>query len=125
MPFVKRDTDGRIVAVFHQPLQEGLEEIDALDPDLSDFLYRTLLDAAAQRQWLESDLSLSRVLEDVIDVLIEKGVFMFTDLPEAAQQKLRQRRGLRKEYAYVETLFSAEDEDFSHHDVAGDSEKFL
>jgi len=33
-----------------------------------------------------SDLSLARVFEDVIDILIERGVFMFQDLPEAAQQ---------------------------------------
>ena len=35
---------------------------------------------------------------------------MFTDLPDAAQDKLRKRRGLRKEFVYVETLFADEDQ---------------
>jgi hypothetical protein len=52
-----------------------------------------------------SDLALARVMEDLIDVLIEKGVIMFTDFPEAAQKKLLERRGFRKEFSYVQNLF--------------------
>jgi len=37
-----------------------------------------------------------RVLEDVIDPLIEKGVLRLTDLPEEAQNKLAERKGLRR-----------------------------
>jgi hypothetical protein len=48
---------------------------------------------------------------------------MFTDLPPAAQQKLLSRRGLRREFAYVETLFSPDDEDEAFSPDAGsDSE---
>lgn len=43
----------------------------------------------------ESDAGLSRVLEDLIDVLISRGVIKFTDLPEAAQAKLLERRETR------------------------------
>ena len=43
----------------------------------------------------ESDVGLARVLEDVIDVLITRGVIQFTDLPEAAQAKLLERRETR------------------------------
>jgi hypothetical protein len=35
------------------------------------------------------------VVEDLIDVLIEKNVIMLTDLPGPAQQKLMARRHLR------------------------------
>jgi hypothetical protein len=35
------------------------------------------------------------VLEDLIDVLITRGVIQFTDLPEAAQAKLLERRQTR------------------------------
>ena len=113
MPFVKRDEEtGEIVGVFHQPMQEGLEEVDSRDAELSVFLYDVLLDYGVRRGWIDSDLSLVRVLEDLVDVLIERGAFMFTDLPDAAQEKLRGRRGLRKEFAYVETLFGGEEGDF-------------
>lgn len=44
----------------------------------------------------ESDQSLIRVVEDLIDTLIGKGVLHFTDLPEAAQAKLLERRHLRR-----------------------------
>lgn len=112
MPFVKRNESGAIVGVYHQALHEDLEEVDSRDPELSNFLYDVLLDFAVRREWIDSDLSLVRVLEDLVEVLIEKGAFMFTDLPEAAQNKLRGRRGFRKQFAYVETLFGPDDADF-------------
>ena len=40
----------------------------------------------------ESDAAIARVLEDLIDTLIGRGVIQFTDLPEAAQGKLQWRR---------------------------------
>jgi hypothetical protein len=39
---------------------------------------------------------LSRVVENLVDVLIEKNLIMFMDLPNGAQQKLMERRGVRK-----------------------------
>lgn len=44
---------------------------------------------------LESDLSLIRALEDLIDVLIRKEVLRLTDLPDSVQTKLLSRRRLR------------------------------
>ena len=43
----------------------------------------------------QSDAALARVLEDLIDVLINRGVVQFTDLPDAAQAKLLERRQTR------------------------------
>ena len=43
----------------------------------------------------QTDTSLVRVLEDLIDVLINRGVIQFTDLPEPAQAKLLERRETR------------------------------
>jgi len=43
----------------------------------------------------QTDIGLARVLEDLIDVLITRGVIQFTDLPEAAQAKLLERRQTR------------------------------
>jgi hypothetical protein len=36
------------------------------------------------------------VVENLVDVLIEKNLIMFMDLPNGAQQKLMERRGVRK-----------------------------
>jgi len=43
----------------------------------------------------QSDTAIARVLEDLIDVLITRGVIQFTDLPDAAQDKLLSRRQTR------------------------------
>lgn len=43
----------------------------------------------------QSDLAIARVLEDLVDVLITRGVIQFTDLPQAAQEKLMTRRQTR------------------------------
>ncbi len=122
MAFVKRDADGKIAAASLQATEEAGEELPLDDPELSQFLQHCLLEYAAQRHWVESDLSLARVMEDLIDLLIEKNVFRFHDLPEMAQQKLIQRRGLRREFAYVETLFG-DDEDGEFVEVPDDDEE--
>ncbi len=43
----------------------------------------------------ETDTGMARVLEDLIDVLITRGHIQFTDLPDAAQAKLLERRQTR------------------------------
>ena len=43
----------------------------------------------------QTDVGLARVLEDLIDVLINRGLIQFTDLPQAAQVKLLERRQSR------------------------------
>jgi hypothetical protein len=108
MPFALLDAEGHILAVYND-MVEGAVEVAPDDPALKAFLYQNHPDAQQKEQWVQSDLALARVVEDLIDVLIEKGVFMFTDLPEGAQKKLLERRGLRKEFAYVENLFGNEE----------------
>jgi hypothetical protein len=120
MPFVKRNEDGKIVGVQLTMTEDGMEEVDTANPELGAFLHENLLDAVAKREWLESDLALVRVIEDLVDALIEKGALMFTDLPEMAQAKLRGRFGLRKEFSYMETLFAGDDDDEVGGDEAGE-----
>lgn len=43
-----------------------------------------------------SDHALARVTEDLIDILITRGVIQFTDFPPAAQAKLLERRHTRE-----------------------------
>lgn len=123
MPFVYRDANGSIMAVYEQPV-EGGEEVAVDDPALRAFIQKNLPALPALDEWVQSDLALARVLEDLIDVLIEKKVFMFTDLPEGAQKKLLERRGLRKEFTYVEQLFG-HDEDGDDYGNGNGSGGFL
>lgn len=48
-----------------------------------------------------------RVLEDLITVLLDKHIFLITDLPPAAQEKLLKRQKIRSDYVN----FMGEEED--------------
>lgn len=56
-----------------------------------------------------SDQGMVRVLEDLIETLIAKNLIRFTDLPEAAQAKLLERRSLRRSVNALQ-IFRGEDD---------------
>ncbi|MBT4890132.1 MAG: hypothetical protein HON65_11335 [Rhodospirillales bacterium] len=113
MPFVVRDAEGNIAGVYNQPV-EGGEELAADNAELLAFIQATApATSGAEDEWVQADLALARVLEDLIDVLIEKNMINFTDFPEGAQKKLLSRRGMRKEMTYVASLFEGMQSDDS------------
>ena len=104
MPYVVRDGGGNVRAVFDTPV-DGAEEVAPDDPGLADFVGKNAQPGMVLDEWVQSDLSLARVVEDLVDILIDKGVFMFNELPAGAQKKLNTRRGRRKEMDLMESLF--------------------
>lgn len=99
--FVKRDADGAVVAVSRRQLSGDWEEIPDDAPELTAFTG----DSPSEHDDLAStDLGLVRVLEDTIDLLIERGVLRFTDFPEAAQAKLLERRSMRASLLRLDLL---------------------
>lgn len=70
----------------------GFETCEADDPALALFL-RGLQGSGGGFE--QSDIRLVRVLEDLIDLLIARDVVRFTDFPDAAQEKLLERRSMR------------------------------
>ena len=125
MPFVKRDAEGRIVALFASSAGDETEEIQAHDPELAGFLADAHLVRSILMDWVESDLSMARVLEDLIGVLIDNGAIRFDQLPAGAQKKIVQRRGLRRELRYVESLFSGADAETESTREADENERYL
>ncbi len=115
MPFVKRDAGGKIIAVYAQAGEDGVEEVAAGDSGLKSFLSshgtRPQTDEETLHGLIDSDADMIRVLEDLINLLIDKDLIAVTDLPEAAQQKLLARGALRNRFGYLETLFSADGEE--------------
>ena len=59
----------------------------------------------------QSDIEIIRLLEDLIEVLIMKGVIIYTDLPVAAMQKLLRRQKLRDILSRINPLEVSESED--------------
>lgn len=92
MPFVKRDEQGAVIAVSEERQPGFEEELQSNDPGLLDFMQNVVGDASTLAA---SDLDLIRVLEDVVELLIGKGVILFTELPEEAQQKIMRRKQMR------------------------------
>jgi hypothetical protein len=103
MPYVKRDERGRIVAVDLQP-GAGLEAVAPASPELLEFMQRAGLEQSTLQQ---SDMRLVRVLEDLIDLLIDRDVIRFTDLPLPAQEKLLERRSMRQSLGALNLLGGA------------------
>lgn len=91
MAFVKRDEHGEIVAVSREPGDGFTESIDDADPALRVFLTQI----GQTSELAQSDLDFIRVLDDLISVLLEKNVLLFTELPEEAQAKVAERNRLR------------------------------
>jgi hypothetical protein len=99
MPFVRRNAQGRIVALHDEEEAASyasvpgysIERLPGTHPDVVAFLGTDLAES-----FNGLDASFIRVVEDLIDVLIEKGVLRLTDLPSEAQRKLLERKGMRR-----------------------------
>lgn len=91
MPFVRRDAEGVVVAVSQVP-GEGMELVSADDAELQQFLNRL---GGHAEQLSATDQDLVRVLEDLVELLVAKGVILFTELPPSAQDKMLLRQRLR------------------------------
>lgn len=90
MPFVKRDSNSAIVAVSQSKIDD-FTFLDEANEELQFFLTGMM----SQDQMEETDLGFIRVVEDVIELLINKNIILFTELPEAAQKKMLLRQQLR------------------------------
>lgn len=91
MPYIRRNTEGSIVALFAEPAPDALELLPSDHIEVLGFLGASS-DAAA---FGRLDVDFVRVTEDLIYTLIEKGVLQFTDLPPEAQRKLSARQSFR------------------------------
>ena len=76
MPYVRRDATGQLIA----------------------------LSSEEKARLQESDRDVVRVLDDLVNLLIDKNLIRFTDLPAAAQRKLIERRGLRETGSHLGLL---------------------
>jgi len=102
MLFALRDGAGNITALTDRAVS-GATPINASHPDVLAFLSLDHSALNASDFLDDSDLSTVRILEDLIDTLVNRQVIRFTDLPAAAQRKLLSRKVAR-------TLASGEDE---------------
>ena len=96
MPFVERNNKGRIVALYETATESATEQLSFNNDEVLAFLGADAPTDDVKRLLSESDAHIGRILEDVINLLVDKNILMFTDLPVAAQKKLLARKSLRE-----------------------------
>ena len=92
MPYVHRSANGEVESLHRAATLEATEFLAAADPDIQRFLSQQSAPNAYER--LDADFV--RVLEDLIDVLLGKGMLRITDLPDIVQAKLVIRKEHRE-----------------------------
>ena len=110
MPFVKRDTAGRVVALYREQGPEAPEYLASNHPEVAEFA-DTEANASERVSLVQSDLEMIRVYEDLIDILISKRIVVLTDFPPRAQEKLVRRKRLRSSLGALTEVLAPEDDD--------------
>ena len=98
MPYALRNQKNEIVALTGTPNIENDQKISFTDPDVLHFLANSSLYATRDTTFnklLADDLGTIRIVEDLIDLLVAKGVILFSELPVGAQKKLLAKKMLR------------------------------
>jgi hypothetical protein len=123
MPFIKRDTNGEIIALFREQNAEAGDYLLPHHPEIQAFIGLSAAgdgDAAngsadgaleSRQNMLTSDLEMIRVYEDLVDVLISKHVVVLTDFPQAAQEKLMRRKRLRSSFSSLTEALAVEEDE--------------
>lgn len=108
MFYVQRDADGHLQRVEAAPF-EGMSETLAADAHEIQAWFANQDAESSLLQLKQSDLDMIRVVDDLVHLLIVKGVIRITDLPPAAQSKLLSRSQAREALGGLNRLIN-EDE---------------
>ena len=106
MAYIQRDQQGTIIAVFETPQGNAQESISLDSPELLEYLVNSTDGGDARTILSTSDIALIRVLEDLVNTLIDKKVILFTDLPLAAREKLASREKIRGHLNNLDNLMA-------------------
>jgi hypothetical protein len=103
MPYIVRNAQGTIIGASIDPSEESIEYLPWGHPEVAAFVDRKKegggLDIA------ETDFSMARVTEDLIELLISKNIITLSELPEPAQKKLLARKTMRVSQPFDFDLF--------------------
>lgn len=107
MPYVSRDASGLITGIFLRSQSNATEFLPNDHPDILYFFGGALPESfknAALMDLTQSDIDFIRVIEDLIDILINKNLLTFTDLPSKVREKIINRNDARGRLAGTNDL---------------------
>jgi hypothetical protein len=103
MPYLRRNTEGTIIAISDEAMAGFTEITDAESEEAARFAADTV--GTAEETISQTDLDFVRVLEDLIELMMDKNIIQFTELPGPSQTKMLARQKLRKTLkAHLELL---------------------
>jgi hypothetical protein len=94
MLYATRNTEGNIIGISDVP-SNAAEPIAHNHVDVKAYFSRHYNDFTPDDFLEDSDSGTTRILDDLVDLLVKKHIIMFTELPNEAQQKLISRRVVR------------------------------
>jgi hypothetical protein len=98
MPYFQRGSNGMINSLQREKDDKHTEFLAPTHPEIISFLTASKEQHGsnkAKETLSESDQDFARATEDVINLLIEKNIILFTDLPPQVQAKMAGREKLR------------------------------
>jgi len=109
MPYISRNEKGEIVELHSSPIEQNDQWLEANNPEILAFMKGMATKEKVQTELTSTDSEMVRVVEDLIDMLMERQIFIFTELPEPVQAKLNARKQLREDISSLEGLIKEDD----------------
>ncbi|WP_282340861.1 MULTISPECIES: tryptophan synthase subunit beta [Pseudomonas] len=109
MLYVQRDMQGQLVRVEAADFPGRTETLPADDQEVLAWYSNQSVETSLL-QLKQSDLDMIRVLDDLLQLLMIKGVIRLTDLPAAAQAKLLNRNQAREALGGLNSLINEEED---------------
>jgi len=108
MIYIKRNANNEIEDLQFSNLP-GYTQTSLFEPEIKAFLENTQNEELIKKVLTNLDLDMVRVIEDMVNLMVEKGLILFTDLPEPVQNKLMFKRSLRKSLKPEHSLIEEEE----------------
>jgi len=97
MIYIERDGAGKITAIKRDEASSARAKEGLTRENLMEFLGSEEMPLSSYKKVLEHmDSEFIRVLDDLVDVLVQKNVILLTDLPEDARKKIYDRKAVRQ-----------------------------
>jgi uncharacterized protein YwgA len=104
MPFIERNSNGKITTLFREAQYSGQEELPPSNEEVLAFLLENESDSETKAYLSKTDAEMVRIVEDLVDLLIQKNLILLTDLPAEAQKKLMSRKRIRAKFQTEDSL---------------------
>ncbi|PLY13128.1 MAG: hypothetical protein C0631_14685 [Sedimenticola sp.] len=112
MLYAKRGENGKIIALSSTTLSDSDEIVRANDEDVVEFIFSNASPDLSKNYLSHTDAEMIRIVEDLVELLIEKNLIMLTDLPDAARDKILARKQIRSQFQPGSQLLVDEDDLF-------------